>query len=388
MDNKTIKQLAVELTVEITSICDSIKGRSVFVNQLLRSCSSVGANAYEAKYAQSKADFISKMEIALKECYETEYWLEILLKVNSLDSSTYYSLTKKCGTIRRKLIASINTVKNGKQEKFNSTETQHNHIAEKNLPQRYEFIYELEKFFNLHEDLLYPSIALTEYNSRKNGKKYTTNDHCKALILSKLSNRQKWHKIEKNLKLFQEIFLNYDCEKILNTQESFFIQKIMQMKCGSQVTKRDFSNLHQNLNMLLLIEKKYGSIDSFLLSEPAHKIVEKLSSEKSEFKMKTIGPALAWEYLRNVGIDGAKPDTHLMRMIAPDRLNLSDNKNLSDDEFFCIMTDIKNNTGKLLIEIDNFMWSYCAEGQAAICSADPVCEKCVIRNYCKKTNNH
>ena len=84
MDNKTIKELAVELTVEITVICDRIKGRSVFVNQLLRSCSSIGANAHEARYAQSNADFINKLEIALKECYETEYWLEILFKVNAL----------------------------------------------------------------------------------------------------------------------------------------------------------------------------------------------------------------------------------------------------------------------------------------------------------------
>ena len=71
---KTIKELAVELTVEITYICENINGRKVFTNQLLRSCSSIGANTHEAKYAQSKADFVSKMEIALKECYETEYW--------------------------------------------------------------------------------------------------------------------------------------------------------------------------------------------------------------------------------------------------------------------------------------------------------------------------
>ena len=115
MDNKTIKELAVELTVEITAICDGIKGRSVFVNQLLRSCSSIGANAHEAKYAQSKADFISKLEIALKEAYETEYWLEILYKVNSIDELTYKDIIKKCGTIRRKLIASITTVKNKKE---------------------------------------------------------------------------------------------------------------------------------------------------------------------------------------------------------------------------------------------------------------------------------
>lgn len=115
MENKTIKALAVELTVEITAICDGMKGRSVFVNQLLRSCSSIGANAHEAKYAQSNADFINKLEIALKESYETEYWLEILFRVNSIDEATYKTLHNKCGTIRRKLIASITTVKNKRE---------------------------------------------------------------------------------------------------------------------------------------------------------------------------------------------------------------------------------------------------------------------------------
>ncbi len=115
MENKTIKELSVELTVEITAICDGIKGRSVFINQLLRSCSSIGANSHEAKYAQSAADFINKLEIALKECYETEYWLEILYKVNAINESIYTNILNKCGTLRRKLIASITTVKNKKE---------------------------------------------------------------------------------------------------------------------------------------------------------------------------------------------------------------------------------------------------------------------------------
>ena len=114
MTETTIKELAIELTVEVTSICDEIQAKPVFVNQLIRSCSSIGANAHEAKYAHSRADFISKLEIALKECYETEYWLEILYRVNSLSSEQYKSLSGKCGTIRRKLIASITTAKGSK----------------------------------------------------------------------------------------------------------------------------------------------------------------------------------------------------------------------------------------------------------------------------------
>ena len=117
MNEKSIKELAVELTVDITELCDFIKGKSVFTNQLIRACSSIGANAHEAKYAQSTSDFISKMEIALKECYETEYWLEVLYRVKSLTDEKYKTFSNKCGTIRRKLIASITTAKKNAEEK-------------------------------------------------------------------------------------------------------------------------------------------------------------------------------------------------------------------------------------------------------------------------------
>ena len=116
MNEKTIKELAVELTVEVTDLCDRVKAKTVYVNQLLRSCSSIGANAHEAKYAQSRADFISKLEIALKECYETEYWLEILYKVHSLSEEQYRTVSGKCGTIRRKLSASITTAKKNSEK--------------------------------------------------------------------------------------------------------------------------------------------------------------------------------------------------------------------------------------------------------------------------------
>ena len=123
MAENSIKELAVDLTVEITELCDKIKAKSVFTNQLLRSCSSVGANAHEAKYAHSRADFISKLEISLKECYETEYWLEILYKVHSLTEEQYKIVSGKCGTIRRKLIASITTAKkNGGINLWNTSE--------------------------------------------------------------------------------------------------------------------------------------------------------------------------------------------------------------------------------------------------------------------------
>lgn len=111
MEKQSIKELAIELAVEVTELCENVKAKAVYSNQLLRSCSSIGANTHEAKYAHSKADFICKMEIALKECYETEYWLELLFRIGTFSIEQYKSVNDKCGTIRRKLIASITTAK-------------------------------------------------------------------------------------------------------------------------------------------------------------------------------------------------------------------------------------------------------------------------------------
>ena len=76
-----------------------------------RSGTSIGANIREANYAHGKKDFVSKLQIALKECYETEYWLELFVKADVLDREIAKELYNQCGTIRRLLIASINTAK-------------------------------------------------------------------------------------------------------------------------------------------------------------------------------------------------------------------------------------------------------------------------------------
>ena len=90
---------------------DNIKGHYSLSNQLERSGTSIGANIREAKYAHSKADFIAKLQISLKECYETEYWIEISQKAGLLSNETAKNILHECGSIRRMLISSINTAK-------------------------------------------------------------------------------------------------------------------------------------------------------------------------------------------------------------------------------------------------------------------------------------
>ena len=111
-NKSALREDAISFALSVSDLCDEIKGCSVYTNQLLRCSSSIGANLFEAKYAQSELDFINKLEIALKEAYETEYWLELLFEVGSIPEEQYKDLRNKSGAIRRMLIASINTVKN------------------------------------------------------------------------------------------------------------------------------------------------------------------------------------------------------------------------------------------------------------------------------------
>ncbi len=98
--------------LEIIKVCNQVKREkkeSVLTNQLLRSGTSIGANIREAFYAHGRADFIAKLQIALKECSESEYWLELLIE------SGYYhdrAILEQCIEIKKLLIASINTAKN------------------------------------------------------------------------------------------------------------------------------------------------------------------------------------------------------------------------------------------------------------------------------------
>ena len=114
MSESKLRELSTDFAVKVIKLCETIKGHYSRVNQLERSATSIGANIREANYAHGKPDFIAKLQIALKECYETEYWLELFVKSDILNRETVAELCDQCGTVRRILIASINTAKGNK----------------------------------------------------------------------------------------------------------------------------------------------------------------------------------------------------------------------------------------------------------------------------------
>lgn len=116
MKDKLAEQ-STEFAVQVINLVKQLKVQreSIISNQIGRSGTSIGANIREANYAHGKADFISKMQIALKEANETGYWLELLYKTNYIDEKQYMMLESKCKSLRAMLVASLNTAKKNSQ---------------------------------------------------------------------------------------------------------------------------------------------------------------------------------------------------------------------------------------------------------------------------------
>ena len=109
-----MREKSKKFAKEIVFLCRQLRDNKiegVLVNQLLRSGTSVGANIHEAQYAQGTKDFISKFEIALKECNESEYWLELLFETNSLSEPDFKSFQSNCIELRRMLVSSVKRLK-------------------------------------------------------------------------------------------------------------------------------------------------------------------------------------------------------------------------------------------------------------------------------------
>ena len=113
MANDKLSEQSIDFAVEIINLVKLLKEQreTIISNQIGRSGTSIGANIHEAKYAHGMADFISKLQIALKEANETNYWLELLYKTNYIVKEQYDNFNSKCKSLKAMLVSSINTAK-------------------------------------------------------------------------------------------------------------------------------------------------------------------------------------------------------------------------------------------------------------------------------------
>ena len=114
MRNDPLSVQSMDFAVSIVNLVKTLKEKheTIISNQIGRSGTSIGANIREAQYAHGTADFVAKLQIALKEANETGYWLELLYKTDNISEQEYKSLDAACTSIRVMLISSINTIKN------------------------------------------------------------------------------------------------------------------------------------------------------------------------------------------------------------------------------------------------------------------------------------
>lgn len=229
----------------------------------------------------------------------------------------------------------------------------------------------------------YDTSLTVEIEKRKAGKHYAIQDHIRGMVYSMLTNQTKWYRVEPHLSEIDKLFYNYDPDKILEAENGYFCKKIFDMKCGNMSTKAQMKALPENIRTFQRIEAQHGSIDSFITSAPVEAIVEMFSKGSSPYKMKMLGEALVWEYLRNVGIDGAKPDTHLRRFLGADRMGTGEHSPATINEVNEQVAEMSARTGMPKVEIDNLIWSFCADGFGEICTAMPHCKSCPIHDYCK-----
>ena len=104
MSESKLRELSMDFSVDIIELVKHLKSmkESIISNQIGRSGPSIGANIHEAQYAQSKKDFVAKLEIALKESNETSYWLKQMYETKRIDIESYQYTEKLCGTLLQK----------------------------------------------------------------------------------------------------------------------------------------------------------------------------------------------------------------------------------------------------------------------------------------------
>ena len=236
---------------------------------------------------------------------------------------------------------------------------------------------------------------------RKNGKKLDFSIHIKYMIHAQLSNQEKWTNVLKNIDKIDNVFFKYDICKIKEKPWNFFYDNLKPLLTRGVSLEGQMQNLHLNISTMESINNEYkdGGIDSYVVSKSPREIVVNFTRNH---KLKYMGVSLICEYLKNVGVECAKPDTHIMRFLSKTRrgflskdeaciikkgrkkgekkeTNWSDNDKI---KALKIIEEIGKKCGKTASDIDRIIWSYCADNYGEICTKSPKCYICVVKDGC------
>lgn len=224
---------------------------------------------------------------------------------------------------------------------------------------------------------------LDAVEARKKGKVFSFEKHLKGFIYAQLSALVSWKKIKDNQPELNTVFCGFEKDKLKEKAPKELIDEIRTLKCYSPyTTKNQMNSLKENIETFEKIEQDFKSLEKFITHSSPSNIIKLLADSKSTYKLKYAGVAIICEYVRNVGIDIIKPDVHIKRIAAADRLNLVTSK--SDYKIIDKFRQLSNEIGISQVKMDYLLWNYCAKGYGEICTANPKCNECMIRKYCGK----
>lgn len=219
---------------------------------------------------------------------------------------------------------------------------------------------------------------------RAEGKLFTMQEHMEGMILALISGQNKWYRVERQLGSIKKLFFDYQPDKILQHDGDYYFRGLQRLGANGRFAERQMDEVPHNVKVLQTIEADYGTVDAFLTKRPVYEVVKMLSTPGSKYKLNQMSIALVCEYLRNVGVDTAKPDEHMRRMLGSERLGVSKQRIASEIEVIQEFYRLSKETGMWAADIDYLFWCYCADGKAEICGANPKCEKCVIKEFCNR----
>ena len=230
-------------------------------------------------------------------------------------------------------------------------------------------------YMNDINDILY------NVNRRKNGKKYSFNEHLKALIITLLSNHR-WgdSNIRENIDKIDSIFHNYDRNYLKVVNPDILINELRKIHCSNPMIRYQMNALSNNIMVLELIEKDYGNLDKFINKESPNDIANMFNHGK--YKLIQVGRYFAFDYLKRVGVNTCKNSPQLERLFGSSRLGIVDNNIATEQQVLCIIKKIAklNDVDEIIVE--SILQQFCLLRSANICGEYPRCEKCKLRDYC------
>ena len=225
-------------------------------------------------------------------------------------------------------------------------------------------------------------IVIDHVNKREGGGSFSLSEHVSGMVFSMLSNQRPWKPILENEDYITRVFYNFDIDRIMqlsSDQLKSIVNNLKTRKCGNRQITKQVAALQDNIRTLQRIAADHGSIDAYYNETSIDEVRQSLSAGK--YKLKQMGVPLVSEYLRNVGMDIIKPDTHVKRILG--RLGYTASNPATDEEAIRVCKEIAAEYGVRNVEVDAVLWQYCADKYFEFCTKDkPNCKECQAKK-CK-----